>query len=141
MAISSGISRMKLSAKILAVEAVVFFFPSVALLVFAVPETVLATLEGDGRASLSAASTLIFIALLAAGVYSLWTVARLVIASIKERPFNFGAGFWLGVVSGMAAVGYLWAVSGAVLAIVVAAPLIILCVQAAIILRKPKPLR
>lgn len=126
---------MKLSAKFLAVEAVLFFFPAVAFLALAVPEIVLATLEGDGRASPSVSSTLIFAALLAAGLYALWTAMRLVMASIKGRPFRYGAGFWLGAASGTAVIVYLWAVSGAVLAILLAGPLVVLCVHAAIVRR------
>lgn len=126
---------MKLSAKLLAVEAVLFFLPAAAFLVLAVPEIVLATLEGDGRASLSVSSTLIFAALLAAGLYSLWMVMRLVMATIKGRPFRFGAGFWLGVASGTAVAIYLWAVSGAVLVILLVGPLVVLCVHAAVIRR------
>ncbi|MGE8063575.1 hypothetical protein [Pseudomonas sp. NPDC089569] len=124
---------MKLAAKFFAIEAVIFFLPAFLVLLLAlasVPEIVLATLEG----SASAAKTIPLLAVIIAGIYALWVLVRLVIASIKGRTFEFGVAFWLAVILGTIVAAYLWFIADTwPLVVFFVVPLFVVCLHAAIV--------
>jgi hypothetical protein len=116
----------RIEAVILAAPAAIFSFWALPNIFLWVVVGIFALLDGDS----SLQEVLVVPAIFSMGIFGLYVLAKLVIATSTGRPFRFGILFWLGLLCGLLLGIYLHIVFAPALALVVVLPLLLLAAHA-----------